>query len=182
MDDPVLGTVRWAALFALLVVAAYTDLVHKKVYNWTTFPGVILGLGLAWAADRLDPAGGQLVSSLAGLGIAFGVFFVAYIAGGISAGDVKLMAAIGALLGLPLIVDAMFWGILAGAIIALGRLSLEGRLLAGIRSSVTCWFSLRGGAKEPRQAEVGRITIPYGLALAIGTLWAVALHQGQVLA
>jgi len=43
--------VSYAALFLLLLVSGATDIVRNKVYNWCTFPGMGIGLGIAYMAE-----------------------------------------------------------------------------------------------------------------------------------
>jgi prepilin peptidase CpaA len=114
-------------LFVTLTVAAFTDTTRKKVYNWTTYPALGLGLALGYLADGLGTLpslagpGVGLLDRLVGFAIGFGTFFLfnrAHEARAVGVGDVKLMGAIGALTGAWLTVWAMFWGSLVGAVIA----------------------------------------------------------------
>src|SRR3954471_4662700 len=89
-------------LFAVLLGAATTDIISRKVPPWLTLPGIAFGFALAWAGGDWT----RLESSLLGFAIATGVFGLAYLMGGIGGGDLKLVAAVGAIKGAPFIVYA----------------------------------------------------------------------------
>lgn len=124
-------TIATVVLAGLLLTASITDVRWRRVYNWTTYPGVLLALGangLASAAgfdlegpwnERLGLVG--LADSLAGgVGCGF-VMLVCYVffAGGVGGGDVKLLAMIGAFLGLRRGFEALLWTFVLGACVAI---------------------------------------------------------------
>jgi prepilin signal peptidase PulO-like enzyme (type II secretory pathway) len=84
------------------------------VPNVVTYPGIILALAAAVLLPDGDVADALLAAAVGG-----GFFFVlAFItAGGIGLGDVKLAMLIGAGLGLQIGLQALFWGILAAAVV-----------------------------------------------------------------
>src|SRR2546427_9421541 len=82
-------------LIALVLGAAVYDVRYRRIPNWLTVTGAVLGVILNWF---LDP--GLFKWSLAGLGVAFGVYAALYALHAMGAGDVKLMAAVGAVVGL----------------------------------------------------------------------------------
>jgi prepilin peptidase CpaA len=85
-------------VLAASLVAAVTDLWTFKVYNLLTLP--LLVSGLLYHAGVGGLAG--VATGLLGVLFGFGILFVFYLMGGMAAGDVKLLAAIGAWLGMPL--------------------------------------------------------------------------------
>ena len=150
-------------LLGLLLVAAATDVRRHKIYNWTTYPGMILALGLnglgtvvaggqpASTPRRLESLGWiGLAASLVGLlacGFLLLVCFVLFKVGG---GDVKLMAMLGAFLGPEKGIEAMLWTFVLGACLALivlvwrvGPLRLAGQVLRQML------YTLRLGQLEP---------------------------------
>src|SRR5512140_2186895 len=83
-------------------VAAVYDYRFRRIPNWLTLSGVLLGLALNSFLNvtRLNwYSGYNWHSALAGMGLAFAVYFPLYLLRGMGAGDVKLMAAIGATVG-----------------------------------------------------------------------------------
>ena len=80
---------------AAVVIAAATDLWKFKVYNALTFPTLVAGLAAsAWAGG-----GWGLVEGLRGASLGFGLLLLPFAMGGVGAGDVKLLAALGTWLG-----------------------------------------------------------------------------------
>jgi prepilin peptidase CpaA len=82
-------------LLAVVSAAAAYDLKLRKIPNWLNLSGVILGIGL----NCLLWHGPGLLTALLGLGLALLVYFPLFLARGMGAGDVKLMAAIGSIAG-----------------------------------------------------------------------------------
>jgi prepilin peptidase CpaA len=84
-------------------VGSVTDLRERRIPNLVTGPAIVAGLMLHTICGGWRGVGD---SALAG-GIAGGIFLIFYLAGGMGAGDVKLMAAVGCIAGLsalPLVV------------------------------------------------------------------------------
>jgi Flp pilus assembly protein protease CpaA len=175
-----LDLVRVVFLFVLVVAAAYTDLVHGKVYNGFTYTGILLGLLISLAVGKpAELAGGtpSPASSVVGLLLGSGVFYLAHIYGGVGMGDVKLMGAIGALTGWRFALVATFYSALAGAFLSIGVLVYRKRLLDGLKNAFLALFA-PGRLKDRKHVDgtpaVTGITIPFGFATAIGTLVAYA--------
>jgi len=170
MMEPVMAV----ALAAVLVTAVWSDLRSSRIPNWLTFTAMgIALLGHVW----LGGLQGALFS-LAGLGAGLGLFVIPYVSKGIGAGDVKLMAAIGAIVG-PY--GALLSGLLAimvGGAYAVGAMCYQwgfattGRKLA---------YATQGAFLVGGMAWTQELTLPfrlrYGLAVAGGTLlFELGLH------
>jgi prepilin peptidase CpaA len=84
------------ALLIMLAVAAYFDVRYRRIPNWLSLAGLLLALVLH---AILDPVWPGLRFSLAGFGLAFGIYIALYAVRAMGAGDVKIMAAAGAMLG-----------------------------------------------------------------------------------
>ncbi len=128
-------------LSVLLIVTAFTDLAHGLVYDWVTIPAACLGL----LAQTLADGWAGTERAALGLAVAVGVFGLGVLLGGLGGGDLKAMAAVGALGGYPFILWAILYTIVIGGVIGVGVL---------IRS---------GPGNQHHQ------TVPYGLAIAVGT-------------
>ena len=153
-------------IFILLIVAAYTDLNDKKVYNWTTIPAIFLGL--AFHALLGGWSGG--LNSLCGFGVGFGVLLVLYLMGGMGGGDVKLMGAVGALGGYPFVLWALFYTALTGGLMAALVLIWRGSLWEGLKRSARLLLTLSGSRQDDEDpGDRERREIPYALAIVIGT-------------
>ena len=84
-----------AALLVLAVLAAVWDLRTRRIPNWLVLGGLIAGFGLNGFLFGLEGLG------IAGLGmlVGFGIYLVLHLLHAMGAGDVKLMAAVGSLVG-----------------------------------------------------------------------------------
>jgi prepilin peptidase CpaA len=106
-----------AALLVFLGIATVTDLREQKIYNWTTYTGVVTALLLNTAGFGMFGSGlDGLQESLAGLltcGLIMLMCFVLFNMGG---GDVKLIAMMGAFLGLRSGIEALLWTCVLGGI------------------------------------------------------------------
>lgn len=180
----------YVALFLLLVVCAYTDITRNKVYNWCTLPGIGVGLALAYLAGGVaSHPSFSLVNSALGLAAGGGVILLFSLFGGIGLGDVKLMAAVGALTGFPFVMWSLLYSSMVGFAIAMGVLIWKGQVAGGLKRSFL--FALRWKRREeavppakgeafaepsaPEGAKRPAETIPFGAAIAFGTLWAFFL-------
>ena len=97
-------------------VASFDDLRRRAIANWINVAGMVAGLAYHTAVG--GPKG--LAWSAAGLAVGFAVFLIFYVLGGMGAGDLKLSAAFGALLGpsgilLAALLAAPLGGLLAAA-------------------------------------------------------------------
>ena len=182
--------VRHCLLFAVLVMSSYTDLAHGKIYNWCTLPAIALGLTLngvlggVWEGGWL---GANLGSSALALLIVAVLFAWPYMKGGIAAGDVKLMVAVASIGGLHnmFIAYALFYCALIGALMAVLVFIWRGQLAEGLKGAVRFTFSTQrlgetGEAAAGTKPPASRITVPYGLAIAIGSV--VAWYKVELIA
>ena len=82
-------------LSVLVVAAGVYDLRTRKIPNWLNLSGIVLGLGL----NTLFAHGPGVSLAVCGLLFSLAVYVPLYLMRGMGAGDVKLMAAVGALAG-----------------------------------------------------------------------------------
>jgi len=168
-----------AVLIALVLAAAVFDVRYRRIPNWLTLAGVVMGLALNAFLDR--GRAGMLVSSLLGLAIAFVVYFALYALRAMGAGDVKLMAAVGAVVGWPnwlgiFLVTAIIGGIMALILVtARGRVKKTFWNVAFILSEMK-----RGRPAYLRKEELDvknpqALGLPHGSVIAVGTLFFLAM-------
>lgn len=98
----------------LASIAAWTDLRDGKLYNWNTYSGMLIGLGMSLLPGSRITLSDALAGWLA-CGLIMLVCFVLLNVGG---GDVKLMAMLGACLGLEDGLSALLWTCTIAAIAA----------------------------------------------------------------
>ena len=142
------------ALLALLVGAAIYDVRYRRIPNWLTVTGVLVGLLINFL---IGPPEGGILFALEGLGVAFFVYLVLYAIRAMGAGDVKLMAAVGTLAGVERWFGIFFVTALVGGAMALTMVAVRGRMK---RTLVERGFHPeRAGARAPgirRQGRAGR--------------------------
>jgi len=162
-------------LIILVVSTAATDLAIRKIPN--------LFLLLAWCAAlglhlcEAAPAG-AIVHALGGALVGLVLFLPLYVMRGMAAGDVKLMATVGLFLGPAETAHAciLTWclgGVMALVMILATRRWTDAR--ANLRSLLLSQL-LRLGPPTPGTAMVrpSAGSMPYGLAIALSTLWLLA--------
>lgn len=165
---------RHVLLLGTAVACCYTDMAKGKLYNGVTLTALVLGLAVSVAADLHVGGYRNIVASALACGVGGGLLLLVYLFGGLGGGDVKTMAAVGALsASWRLTLIATFYAAVVGAIWAVGLLIWEGRLLAGLKRSgrLLVTFGRRRGPKGSDPAEApAPTTIPYGVAIALGTI------------
>lgn len=134
------------------VAATVEDLARRRVSNWTSLAALIGGIGCQMARHGWI----GLPLALAGAACGFLVFLVFYVLGGMGAGDIKLMAGFGALLGYSKSFEAALWTAGVGGLIALG---------------VVAFQTVRGLLRRKSSSESKREnaeSIPYAPAITLG--------------
>ena len=132
-----------AVLLAFLAVATVTDLRGHKIYNWTTYPGILAGFVLNAALHGWP---GLEQSGLGFLVCGF-VMLVCFVLFNVGGGDVKLIAMMGAFLGLERGVTAMLWTFVLGGVMGIAILIWQFgilSLLAGAWRHLRLTFRARG--------------------------------------
>jgi len=166
-------------LITILTICVITDLKNRKIYNKVIFPGLLI----AFASHMLLGGFQDLLSSLIGFVVGFVVLFIPYLMGGIGAGDVKLLALIGALMGSSFVLYTSIYMALAGGFIALVLLVKEKKFWAFLKSLPYILCGSRFGVKISVTEEGSLLssTIPYGVAIAVGAILALTLDGRIVL-
>jgi len=173
-----------ALLLAVVLGAAVFDVRYRRIPNWLSVSGVLLGLSLNTFLYQGWPG---LRPSLAGLAMGFGVYMVLYVLHAMCAGDVKLMAAVGSIVGWQ-----DWFGIFLLTAIVGGAMSL---ILVTMRGRVkkTFWNMsfIVNELKSGRPAYMGKeeldvrspkaLGLPHGAVIAVGVMFflAMAAHFGR---
>lgn len=148
----------WIAL-AVGAAATAEDLWHRQISNW--IPVSALAAGFVFQISQ--NGGWGVVSALLGAASGFGIFLVFYWLGGMGGGDVKLMAAFGALIGSARLLEAALWTSACGGVLALGVLAVSA--LRGV-----CRGNVRAAVAAPK-------AIPYAPAITAG-VWLSLVPKG----
>ena len=170
------------------LAASVTDIWKFKVYNVLTLPTLVLGI----LVSTILGGWGGLGSSLLGTALGFGLLVVFFAVGGVGAGDVKLLAAVGAWLGPYLtyqvfLASALFGGLYA-LILVLGQGGVLAMMFELIRArqtllSPSTWklptSTIEG---EVQRSDRRRRLVPYAAMTCLGYFatmawWGADLRQ-----
>jgi len=157
-------------LLGMLAAAAGAwDLKYRRIPNWVTMPGLVLGLTLS--AGLGGTAG--LKSSAAGIGLASLIYLPLLLMRGRGAGDLKLMAAVGAIAGWRNWLVIFILTALLGGLFAIVLLLYRGGLGRALRN-VACILGDLARLRMPyaRRPELDvahprAVTMPHGAVIAL---------------
>ena len=166
-----------AVFTTLLVIGCITDLRSRKIPNELVL--AILVSGWLFALVSTPDTWRALGMSLAGTAVGFGIWIAFYVIGVIGAGDVKFFAAAGAWLGPGATARAAIIAAIVGGVLAIAFLIMERRLGEVLRRAAVA-ASSGSLVRTPEQTivpEAKHRPLPYGVALAIGSLVAAWVPQ-----
>jgi prepilin peptidase CpaA len=159
----------------LALIAGWTDFRSRRIPNWLTVPGLLIGVAANAAIGGWSGLKGSLVG--AGLGLVLLLPFV--LLRSLGAGDWKLAGALGAFTGPGVLIDLLLGSVFVAGVMAVGLVIYKGRVRQTVRnighilvSLVT--FRLPGERVSLDNPE--SLKVPYGVALAVtvvlyGVLW-----------
>ncbi len=146
-------------LVSLLCVAIWLDVRYRRIPNWLTFSGMIAAL----LVHSLEKGYSGLLAALLGFVVGILLLFIPFTKGGMGAGDVKLLAMIGAWMGVDFLLPACLWMGIIGLVLSLyamwreriWKLAFYGLSMKGITTGVK---------------------VPYGVAIGFGALIEIGRH------
>ncbi len=169
MTPPATDLVYPAAAMLCAFIGAGFDLKSRRIPNFVTGPAILLGLLLHTSIDGWQ---GFLTSLASGL-LCGVVFLIFYLAGGMGAGDVKLITAAGCLAGLSHAAYLLVLTSLAGGVMALAFALVRGRLKETLCNvlALTSHHSQAGLVPHPEinVLNTNTLRLPYGVAIAAGS-------------
>ena len=175
LDGPAALT---AVSLTLAMASTVTDLRTRRIPNALSGSAFLLALSLHL------PAGGmpEAIKSLAAAVLCGLVFLLFYLAGGMGAGDVKLIAAQGALLGLANVVPLLAFTAIAGGIMALVVAFRRGQVRQTLANTTLLLdHHVHRGLSPHPELNVQNprsLRLPYALAIAAGTALTLAAAKG----
>lgn len=155
-----------------LIVAAYIDGKELRVPNWITFPMILSGLIYQSVMGGWDGLG----IGLWGMTVGLLTLLPLYSVGGMGAGDVKLMAGIGAWLGAEVIFNCFIVTVVVGAIMAIAMVLKRRAWDKHYGNFLMIWSELTS-IKNPRKlSEIAAerkprmLLLPYGIPICIASI------------
>ena len=149
---------------AVVTIGGLTDVHSGRIPNLLTYSAVVVGL----IGSLFLPGSNGILNHLLGMAIGFVPLFLLYLRGGLGGGDVKLMAAIGAIKGYPFVLNTMITAILIGGLVAILIVIWEGKLIALLRFVGTTIGRVFYRGLEPETLQA-KATLPFGAVLCLGT-------------
>ncbi|MES1261460.1 MAG: prepilin peptidase [Acidobacteriota bacterium] len=179
LSQPMLDGASQSLLGVLVMVAAVYDVRRRRIPNWLTLGGIVAGFG--WNACVAGAPG--LTRAATGLALGFLLYFPLYLLRARGAGDVKLLAAVGAIAG----AGNCFWVFVLtavlGGVIALALVLFRGRLrqtLFNVARILRDMIRLRAPYRSSPEFDVTTtkgLRLPHGALIAVGTAAFLAMLQ-----
>lgn len=168
-----------AAACICATIGSVFDVKSRRVPNLLTGPAILIGLVL-----HLSLGGWRqmLVSAAAGL-VCGVVFLVFYLAGGMGAGDVKLITAVGCISGFHYIPGLLAFTAIAGGVMATILALVSGRLRQTLLNVGELFSHHRTEGLKPHPEinvlNASTLRLPYALAITAGCVLTLYLQGAQ---
>jgi len=172
---------RTGVLLALLAAAAVCDYRTYRIPNWLTGSGILFALVYNTAVPPVWHAGWTWAP--AGMLLGFGAMLPMYAIRVMGAGDVKLMAMVGAFLGAAGTASALPFCVVTGGLAALGfalHKRVMGQMLANTSGVLRgmLWSTVAGGTPRLAPAALPSVgKLAYGISIALGTTTYLVAQQ-----
>lgn len=156
-------------LITLIIVGTATlwDISTRRIPNFVTLPAIVLGLIFNTYYSGLTGLGDALI----GLVVGILLLLIPFTLGGMGAGDVKILAAIGALNGTSVVFHTFLYSAIAGGVVALVVALLRKQLFPVLSNIFWALHNLfTRGKGQPLMPVTSGIRFPYGIAIFIGTI------------
>ena len=158
------------SLAILLTISSIMDIRERRIPNWITYSTMVFAILYHAGCQGME----GFIFSLKGFGIGLGAFIPFYFLGMMGAGDVKLMAAIGTILGFEGTLYALYYSAILGGIYGLIVLLLNRALLRALIHRLIRTGKMFISTGElifiPPPHEEAKARLCYGLAISFGTI------------
>ncbi|SOC37258.1 A24 family peptidase [Ureibacillus acetophenoni] len=162
-------------LLLVLLISIVTDIYSRKILNVVTIPAILVGLIYYTVHSGLN----GLWFSFSGFILGLVLLLIPFLFGGMGAGDVKLMAAIGALMGTVFVFHTFLFTALIGGVISIFILLRRMNIKQVIAHMYMTFIVFRGKTKEVHVSteQKYKFSFPYGIAIVLGAfiayIWGV---------
>ncbi|WP_373231872.1 prepilin peptidase [Cohnella sp.] len=162
----------WTHIVLLIVlsICVITDLKNRKIYNIVIFPAMVF----AFLFHVLSDGWAGLGFSLLGFTLGLAILIIPFLMGGMGAGDVKLLALVGALQGAEFVFSAAVYMALIGSVMALAIVLFKDGIRERLQFAGFILICLRFRIRPNLQGYWTTGAYPYGVAIAGGAavcLW-----------
>lgn len=169
------AAMKLAVLVPLAASVIYHDVRYRRIPNVLVLTALVAGLLINTFFGGLQGLG----NSALGFGLAFIPMLLLHIFGAMGAGDVKLMGAVGSILGVTLMPVTLVLVVMVGGILAVYTTLRAGTMFSTLHGVLKIFVGILPGWEMPRfaMAPDRRHTIPYGVAIMVGSLISAALFR-----
>ena len=154
------------AAVLLALVAGWTDYKRRRIPNWLTVPGLVVGISLNATASGWS----GLKFSLLGAGLGLLLLLPFVLLRSLGAGDWKLAGALGAFVGASVLLDLLLGSVFVAGLMALALVIYKRRVRQTLRNIGRLLVSLltfRSPGSEVSLDNPQSLKVPYGVALAL---------------
>ena len=169
------AAVKLIVLVPLAASVIYHDVRYRRIPNMLVLIALVAGLTINTVFGGWHGLG----NSALGLGVAFIPMLLLHIFGAMGAGDVKLMGAVGSILGVALMPITLVLVVMVGGALAIFTTLRAGTMFTTLHGVLRIFVGILPGWEMPRfaMAPDRRHTIPYGVAIMVGSLISAALFR-----
>jgi prepilin peptidase CpaA len=164
-----------AALAVALLACAITDIKARRIPNAVSLGFALVGVALhliGWARGEFVLAGPAWWSALLGWSVGLLLLLPLHALRACAAGDVKLLAMVGAYVGPSAVVQAWLYSLAAGGVLALFYLSRRGVARRALQNLQQMAAARAAGVPAGISTSQTAARLPYGVAIAAGSLFA----------
>jgi prepilin peptidase CpaA len=154
---------------ALALIAGYTDWRSRRIPNWLTVPGFLIGVSV----NVLAGGWAGLKTSLLGAGLGLLLLLPFVFLRSLGAGDWKLAGALGAFVGWQVLADLLMGSVFVAGVMALGLVIYKRRFketMRNIGSLLASMVTFHKPGPEVSLDNPQSLKVPYGVALALTTV------------
>jgi prepilin peptidase CpaA len=155
-----------AGAVLLALMAGWTDYKSRRIPNWLTVPGLLVGISLNAAARGST----GLKSSLLGAGLGLLLLLPFVLLRSLGAGDWKLAGALGAFVGASVLLDLLLGSVFVAGLMAAALVIYKRRIrqtLRNIGHLLVSLLTFRSPGSEVSLDNPHSLKVPYGVALAL---------------
>lgn len=157
------------------VPAGWTDWRSRRIPNWLTVPGLLLGIAInsmlgGWAGAK---------NGMLGVGLGLAVLLPFVLVRALGAGDWKLVGALGGWLGPGQLITVLALTIFAAGLMAVALIIWKRRVCHTARNMgrmLTAFLMLRLPGRELTLDDPQAVKVPFGVAVAVAMLFYTLRH------